>query len=577
MIRKCYLKLTTYQKAPAYRRYAREAQKCYKPISTRFPFLCGVVIITLSLIAIVEIVLRQYPVDDSLGELAITGNNRRAVFENSGDEDVGINDLQYGFIKARAPTMTTNSVEETATTSPESDNSPSTSSSWLDATTSASVGESTSIPIEIHIPTAETSPPIASVGDGINVVFGGHRGHLGYVPPERTSISAYIPPPETSVPIASVDDGIDDAATTNGWSRSRKPPFRTVVSAYIPPPTTTVSVAFTDDHRVFSDYAPSDSTAPGDDIPVSTTIQQAPPGDSMPTSIITPQAAPPSVATTITLPNGPQPSQSGESGESGGGEIVSTSPDVHDPGILTKPGVEAQVSNIPTSTIDDPMAFPTSMVPISTLTSGGAAVVLLGTPSKPPLVPVSTFTSNGVAMVVMGSTTEPAPALVPISTFTSNGATMIVMGSETPTSLVPISTVTSNGVAVVVLGHPSPQPVTTDISQSGSGYSVLVEPVTSTSGGIAYVYMTTLTLGPASQTSTAGAPQNTALTAADQQNATLPFTNMSYFAASYLPTIVAVAFRFLWTMVYNNARVMEPFYRLASPSGVIGKHFLDTL
>jgi hypothetical protein len=29
--------------------------------------------------------------------------------------------------------------------------------------------------------------------------------------------------------------------------------------------------------------------------------------------------------------------------------------------------------------------------------------------------------------------------------------------------------------------------------------------------------------------------------------------------------------------VYTNARLMEPFYRLASPTGVAGKDFLDTL
>jgi hypothetical protein len=134
---------------------------------------------------------------------------------------------------------------------------------------------------------------------------------------------------------------------------------------------------------------------------------------------------------------------------------------------------------------------------------------------------------------------------------------------------------------VVILGHPTAQPgafITSAVSPAGSEYSVLVEPVTTTSGTIAYVYMTTITLGPDGQTPTAaGAPKNTALPTANGQKEPLPFTNMSYFAAWYLPTMIAVAFRILWTIVYNNARLMEPFYRLASPAGVAGKDFMDTL
>ena len=55
------------------------------------------------------------------------------------------------------------------------------------------------------------------------------------------------------------------------------------------------------------------------------------------------------------------------------------------------------------------------------------------------------------------------------------------------------------------------------------------------------------------------------------------FSKLDYFIGSYLPTLAAVAFRILWTLAYNDARLMEPFYRLASDSGEKGKYALSTL
>ncbi len=154
----------------------------------------------------------------------------------------------------------------------------------------------------------------------------------------------------------------------------------------------------------------------------------------------------------------------------------------------------------------------------------------------------------------------------------------MVMGIPSETFLVPVSTMTSNAVAVFILGLPASQP--TDPAVLPSSYSFVVEQDTSTPGSVAYVYMTTITLAPsqlASLTATAAAPQNTAATTSDQQKTTISCTNISYFAAWYLPTIAAVAFRVLWMVVYNNARLMEPLYRLASPAGVPGRDALDNL
>jgi hypothetical protein len=298
-----------------------------------------------------------------------------------------------------------------------------------------------------------------------------------------------------------------------------------------------------------------------------------------------------SVVTTIALPNGhsgdiptftttsvpyvptqPPPSDSvaGLSYEeqtlsAGLGTYASASP--------ANAAVGSQLANVPTSIIIGPNIMATSLVPVATHTSGGMTMVVLGSPSSAPLVPVSTYTSNGVALVAIGSPSE--ASVVPVSTYTSNGSAFVVMGTPSEASQVPVSTMTSNGVAVVIIGPSTSQFITSAALSSGS--SVVVEPVTSTSGSVAYVYMTTMTLGPSqSQTSTATAPQNTSSTTSDQQT-TIAFTNMSYFAAWYLPTIIAVAFRVLWTIVYNNARMMEPFYRLASPAGVTGGHALDNL
>jgi hypothetical protein len=78
--------------APAYRRHPRETKKCYKPTSTRLPFLFGVLIIALTLIALVEVACHRYPVQNnpSLWGLNLT---RRAPFDGAEDE----NPNQSGF------------------------------------------------------------------------------------------------------------------------------------------------------------------------------------------------------------------------------------------------------------------------------------------------------------------------------------------------------------------------------------------------------------------------------------------------------------------------------------------------
>jgi hypothetical protein len=512
-------------------------------MTTRFPFLAGVLILTLALIAMVEIVLRRYPVDNSLGELAPSNITRRVVFENGEDKNSGMIGIRDGNIKERET-----STDITASSASSSQFDPSASPTTRNVlstprtrpTTTDPGYTSTTIPGAFLSTTTPTSEPWVTPSPTFNTV------DTAYLP-STTGPSAYVP---STTPL----NGMGGPVTTVTLEPIRTKSFYyTRNSAYVPP-------------------SQSVSTPPiaaqSGPLPISATI----PGSFIPTDS---QGPPPSVVSTITLPNSPQ------TPPSNGGDNLSTGPGAYNPTVATNGGVAAQLSTIPTSTVVDPNAVDTSLVPVSTLVSSGSAVVVLGTPSKPPLVPVSTYTSNGVAMVVLGPS---KPPLVPVSTFTSNGATMVVLGQPTPTSLVPISTLTSNGVAVVVLGHPTSQPgvfVTSALSTSGSEYTVLVEPATSTSGSIAYVYMTTITLGLGSQTSTgAAAPQNTAPTASNQPNPqkdALPFTNTSYFAAWYLPSMIAVAFRILWTIVYNNARLMEPFYRLASPAGVTGKHFLDTL
>ncbi len=52
---------------------------------------------------------------------------------------------------------------------------------------------------------------------------------------------------------------------------------------------------------------------------------------------------------------------------------------------------------------------------------------------------------------------------------------------------------------------------------------------------------------------------------------------MSYFATWYLQITVAIAFRVIWTIVYNNSQLMGHFCRLASPGGVTEKDALDSL
>ena len=448
------------------------------------------------------------------------------MFDNSEDERIGVDGVpKHVHLKARVPSS--------------SDNESSAPSSPADPSSSAISASTETIP----------SAPTTTIAEAETFT---------------TIQGAYIPSTDLSV----------ESGRPKSFERIEK-------SEYIP---TTQSPNIPSDNpsAVQAEYLPTFTTIPGAYVPTTT------PGAYVPTT------QQPGVVTTITLPNGPSgdiptftttpeayiptqpPLSDSIAGPSNGGEALPTDVGAYASTGPANAGTGLQFATIPTSTIDDPNAMATSLVPVATYTSDGVAVVVSGSPSKISLVPVSTYTSNGVALVVMGSPSK--TSLVPVSTYTSNGSAFVVMGTPSETSLVPVSTMTSNGVVEVVLGHPTSQPITSAVLSSG--YSVVVEPVTSTSGSVAYVYMTTMTLGPsqtASRTTTTAAPQNTASTTSDQQTTTIAFTNMSYFAAWYLPTIIAVAFRVLWTIVYNNARMMEPFYRLASPAGVTGKHALDNL
>jgi Protein of unknown function (DUF3433) len=569
------------------------------------PFLAGILILTLALIAIVEIVLRQYPVDSDLGSLAAPNITRRFVYEASEDRRIGLYGAYLdGNIRARVPsTSTANSALSLSADS-------STSGIRASSQTGASPSTRPSLPIlssDAPAYVTTSTPSISSNTDPLSYPSTFTTGSAAHIPPTAitemltTGPSAYIPPSASSFPAntnPSAYDLITPVIETSsvstflfGGSTPPKSMDRIQTSSYIPP------------------SASLPQTAPSGYIPTYASIPSANTPTTQPLSVVTTITLPsdPPVSTTFTttpgeyIPTGPPVggASSVDAPQNGGGTF-STAPGAIVPTDPANTGVSSQLANIPTSTINDPNAMATSLVPIATHTSGGMAVVVLGSLSTAPLVPVSTYTSNGVALVVIGtpSKTSLVPvstytsngaayvvmgtpsetSLVPVSTYTSNGAAYVVMGTPSKTSLVPISTMTSNGVAVVVLGLATSQP--TDPAILPSSYSVVVEQVTSTSGSVAYVYLTTLTLGPsqlASITATAAAPQNTAATTSDQQNTTIAFTNVSYFAAWYLPTMVAVAFRVLWTVVYNNARLMEPFYRLASPAGVTGRDALDNL
>jgi hypothetical protein len=486
--------------APAYRRYARGAQKYYKPITTRLPFLSCILILTFALIAVVEIVLLQYPVDNDLGPLAAPNITRRSAFDNSENERNGVDSvLQYLHLKARVPSIPVNESSASSLTADPS--------GAISASTQTGASAATSTIGETFTPSGGTD---ISAGSGRSKSF------------DRAKTSEYIPTIQNPTP---------PNTAPNGYI----PTFTSIPGAYIP-------------------------TTQQPSVETTITLSNGPSGD-IPTFTITSGAYVPTQTPVLGTGSVAGPMNGG--GASSGAD-VSTGP--------ADAGIGSQFATLPTSTINDPNLVATSLVPVATHTSGGMAVVVLGSPSETPLVPVSTYTSNGVALVVMGSPSK--TSMVPVSTYTSNGSAFVVMGTPSETSLIPVSTMTSNGVAVVVLGLPTSQPTTS--AGLSSGYSVVVEPITSTSGSVAYVYMTTMTLGP-SQTATAGAPQNTSPTTSDQQTTTIAFTNMSYFAAWYLPTMVAVAFRIIWTIVYNNARMMEPFYRLASPAAVTGNHALDNL
>lgn len=257
----------------------------------------------------------------------------------------------------------------------------------------------------------------------------------------------------------------------------------------------------------------------------------------------------------------PLPDSGGEAGVDPAGHVVSSTL-----------GIEqsiADAADIPSGTGQYTVPGATTQSAYILPTSGN-----IQNPKITSLVPLSTYTTDGYTVSVMGI--PKTSSYVPISTYTSEYI-MVVVGTQPPIlSLVPVSTMSSGSTLVVVMGFQTSIP-----THSGTLDSVVVKPVIATSGSSVYTYMTTVTIDSTKPVPTAakatGTPAEFTNTCKPATSTPPQFTSMDYFTASYLPTLIAVAFRILWTSVYNNARLMEPFYRLASSSGASGKHCLELL
>ena len=594
---RAHLKLTG-KTAPAYRRYARGAQKCYKPTSTRWPFLICVLLLTFGLIAIVEVACHNFPVENYQSSFFGLNLTHRDLTQTN-KEVLGVFGLRRdGTIKPRQLL----SRNETSQSSPPESPSATSPGAYIPTTTSrpavaAGSSDDTSIPQPVvttaYIPPSSYIPPETTDGGAYlpTTTYTELSTTVdGYIPTDptiyaSTQVSGYIPE-GASIPTSSASSVVT-TITLPGNGAVAGGTSTTIPGAYItttvpPSAVTTVVVGATSEGAyvtTHSGYHPfktilSGYLDPTDPSGGGPTVNG---GEGVSTTITLPDGDP----TGTTIPDGYIPTSNIPVPSATDGAYI---PTPGAPSVLTTvtlpqvgPTGSASTSDIPGTESGAFIPVTQTVVPISTVITGGTAVVMMGTPTTTAMVPISTITSGGVAVVVVGLPTS--TPLVPISTITSGGSAIVLMGTPPVSSLVPISTIITGGITEVVYGSPArtgtlTQPITSKPSQTGS-YSVITTLVTSTSGSVAYVYNTTMTLGPT--TSIAAATQAAATTAPVDGKSTQPFTPLSYFTAWYLPTIVAVVLRTIWTVVYNNARMMEPFYRLASPAGVSGRHALNSL
>ncbi|RFU27169.1 hypothetical protein B7463_g9164, partial [Scytalidium lignicola] len=616
---------------------AYSSRKCYKPISTQTPFLLIVVLVTLGLIVLVEAACRQYPIDSSTeGLWGFNLTRRNVVIRDGVQSDVVDNqvskgkmvlkdsDYEDGAMQAAGltyvigvpttfehvppsiyiPTGPSSTIPSENTPSVVPTTAPSVYITGVLSTTgtpednplATPTGESggsrqislPSTPVTIvstsyeypsnYIPNSPTGPPTTTFSTG-------YEYPSNYIPntptepqtsttpavnpstspvkPNQPSTTKHIPsgpiqsegPPPLSghnpvnLPTITITQGnspnIQPTLTITSSQRGPtitqppKTPAHVEASDYISlSPQASPSLSILDGSRTTINLLPPSAYIPGDDGSTSTEIPMTP-GTAPPENYIP--------STTPTTPGFAPPKNYIPSTTSGTRASLF--------GVTSRP--TAEVTTHP-------------MVPISTITTDGSMSVVMGTATDnlqitTALEPVSTIMSGSVAIVVMGT---PTSGLVPVSTFTTNGHEVIVMGQTSSLPLVPVSTITTNGEAIVILGHPS---VTSTSLIPIS--TITTDGITSTIYGLATKSKTTLT---STRVTTTSQPSSTSgSTPPKLQHKVFPWTKISYFIGSYLPTLVAVLFRILWSIVYSNARLMEPFYRLKTESA--GSDSLDVL
>lgn len=146
-----------------------------------------------------------------------------------------------------------------------------------------------------------------------------------------------------------------------------------------------------------------------------------------------------------------------------------------------------------------------------------------------------------------------AGAYVPVSATTT---TSVYIGTAPPSSYVPISVTTPVLVATAVITSVPSSVVTTDAAGK----------VTTS-----VTYLPTTSVGTATVETVISTSKNNIWGSSSDH-----FPLWQVFVGNYLTLVVAVVFRQIWSAIYAQARVIEPFTRLMEPQGISASNVLHT-
>ena len=206
------------------------------------------------------------------------------------------------------------------------------------------------------------------------------------------------------------------------------------------------------------------------------------------------------------------------------------------------------------------------------------------TPSPTPGAYVQT---TGVSTLTMSAAVITTPSINPSAYVQATGVSSLTMSAAATTTLyLPPSTdpsayVQATGVSTSTTSVAATTTVVIATDPSAyvqtSGVSTLAEGVATTStveDAITTITLIATTSGAYVQT-TVSKPSsqetNPANSGPKVETISLSWPLWKVFVGGYLPVLLAILFKVLWTSIYANVKLIEPFIQLANPAGALAK------